>query len=97
MIRWLILAALAFALYRLVVSVARELARLDSGRASQPLPGSRPPPGSPDAGSPVELVACDVCGVHVPASRALPSSSYTGSSSFTGRRYCSEACRSKDG
>ncbi len=87
MTRVLILVALAFFVAYLA---ARGLARLqDSFREALSDPaGDRRKSGS-------ELVACSVCGVHVPRSRALEAPGGGGARPgvTASRFYCSEDCR----
>lgn len=81
MIRWLVILALAWALYRLIESGIEWLSRA----AREVQGGTRERHGILRAG---ELVACARCGVHVPKSRALVR---------RGQAFCSAGCRDGDG
>lgn len=81
MIRWLVLLAIAWALYRLIESGIERLSRTTrevGGGARQTRPTL--------TGD--ELVACARCGVHIPRSRALVRH---------GQAFCSAACRDGGG
>lgn len=80
MLRWMVLAALAFTLWRIL---DRALMRRLAGSGQRP--GRMA--SSSSAASSEPLVRCDICNVHVPRSRAL--SAPSGGSGV----YCSEACR----
>ena len=53
-------------------------------RVTARMQGTERAPGRAGSGPPAELLACDRCGVHLPADRAL---------AWGEGRYCSERCR----
>ncbi len=75
--KYLLLVAIALVVFWLLRSKRETGKREESGSERQPRP-------RPDAAKPAEMVACSVCGVHLPRSDAL-----IGSSGI----YCSEAHR----
>lgn len=81
MIRWLVIFALAWALYRLLEFGIEWLSR-----ATREING--PTRGERSVLRGDELVACAGCGVHVPRSRALVQ---------RGQSYCSAGCRDGGG
>ena len=81
MIRWLVILALAWVLYRLIESGIEWLSRATREVGGGDREGRRTLPGD-------ELVACEGCGVHVPRSRALVRH---------GQAFCSAACRDGGG
>ncbi len=86
MARFLVLAAVALLLaYLLSDGLARLRGRLGELIDVDP-PAARSESGSRGG---AELVACAVCGVHVPRSRAIIAADPGEASAF----YCSEACR----
>jgi len=81
MIRWLVILALAWALYRLIESGIEWLSRATRELHGEAREGRRTLESD-------ELVACGGCGVHVPRSRALVR---------RGQAFCSVGCRDGGG